>query len=85
MSDYDFTKDIKGVMYVFTFDEKTFMWTARKVVYEDAYGVIADSDNKMISNSCFDLIEKIEKRCDVTTDKSTYYRTNFMSKFTDCK
>lgn len=84
MSDYDFTKDIKGVMYVFTFDEKLMMWTARKVVYEDAYGVIADS-NKMISNSCFDLIERIEKSCDIATDKSTYYRTNFMSKFTDCK
>lgn len=85
MSDYDFTKNIKGVMYVFTFDEKCLMWTARKVVYEDAYGVIADSDNKMISNSCFDLIEKIEKSCDIATDNSTYYRTNFMSKFTDCK
>ena len=84
MSDYDFTKDIKGVMYVFTFDEKLMMWTARKVVYEDAYSVIADS-NKMKSNSCFDLIEKIEKSCDIATNKSTYYRTNFMSKFTDCK
>ena len=84
MSDYDFTKDIKGVMYVFTFDEKLMMWTARKVVYEDAYGVIADS-NKMISNSCFDLIERIEKSCDIATNKSTYYRTNFMSKFTGCK
>ena len=85
MSDYDFTKDIRGVMYVFTFDEKTFMWTARKVIYEDAYTVIADSDNKMISNSCFDLIEKIEKSCDIATDNCTHYRTNFMSKFTDCK
>lgn len=66
-------RTIYGHKFIFRFDVNRLKWYAEEI----ASGVGVWSD------SFFELIEDLEHR--YKNENCTDYRTNFMSKFTDCK